>query len=244
MKEAVFYTAGTSDALQHAKNRLQQWGYAFSAIPSEHVTHLMLPVPSFEATDVLTGGQQLSQVLRHLSENITIFGGNLPPMPYRRIDLLQDEPYLCENAAITARCACEILRQKGELQGASVLVIGCGRIGKALLPLLKAQGAFVTTAVRKERDLFRLRERGESAVHIPLWDTRRYDIIVNTAPAPLLDEKQTHPDALLVDLASVRGIKGERVLWARGLPSKMAPEESGTLIAQSVVRFLSGKEQV
>lgn len=244
MKEAVFYTAGTTDALCHAKNRLQQWGYVFSPIPSEHVTHLLLPVPSFEAPGILKGRQNQAQVLRHLSENITIFGGNLPPMPYRTIDLLQDEAYLCENAAITARCTCEILQQKGELKAASVLVIGYGRIGKALLPLLKAEGAFVTTAVRKESDLVCLRERGESAVHIPLWDTRRYDIIVNTAPAALLDEKQTHPDALLLDLASVRGIKGERVLWARGLPSKMAPEESGTLMAQTVVRFLSRKEQI
>lgn len=244
MKGSVFYTAGASDALQHAKRRLQQWGYVFSPIPSEHVTHLLLPVPSFDAPDVLKGGQIFSQVLRHLSENVTIFGGNLPPLPYRSVDFLQDEDYLCENAAITARCVCRIVRQKCELQDAAVLVIGYGRIGKCLLPLLKAQGAYVTTAVRKERDLSHLRENGESAVHIPLWDTRRYDIIINTAPAALLDEKQAHPDALLMDLASVRGIAGERVLWARGLPSKMAPDESGTLIAKTVVRCLSGKERL
>ena len=45
-----------------------------------------------------------------------------------------------------------------------------------------------------------------------------------------------------MDLASVRGISGDRVIWARGLPNQDAPEESGMLIAKTALRFALGKE--
>ena len=51
------------------------------------------------------------------------------------------------------------------------------------------------------------------------------------------------PEALLMDLASLRGIEGDRVIWARGLPGKDAPESSGALIAKTVIRLLERKEQ-
>ena len=46
----------------------------------------------------------------------------------------------------------------------------------------------------------------------------------------------------ITDLASVKGIAGDNVIWARGLPGKDAPEESGTLIAKTVLRYALGKE--
>lgn len=243
MKQPIFYTAGETGALHHAQNRLLQWGYTISPIPSTHVTHLLLPVPSFDAPDTLKGGQSLTGILKHLPENITIFGGNLPALPYRSVDFLKDEFYLQENAGITAQCAIKILEQQfGNLKNASVLVIGWGRIGKKLLPLLKGNGAAVTIAVRKEGALSQLQALGEKAVLISQWSPQQYDVIVNTAPAVLLDEKETNPQAFLMDLASVQGICGNRVLWARGLPNKEAPEASGTLIAKTTLRYALGKE--
>jgi hypothetical protein len=44
--------------------------------------------------------------------------------------------------------------------------------------------------------------------------------------------------ALKIDLASQPGIGGNDVIWARGLPGKNAPESSGKLIAQTVLRKL------
>lgn len=241
MQQPIFYTAGETAALRHAKNILQQWGHTVSPIPSCHVTHLLLPVPSFENSRILKGGQSLSDVLKHLPETITVLGGNLPQMPYRSIDFLKDGYYLWENAGITAQCAVKILQQR-DLEGASVLLIGWGRIGKQLLPLLKHQGATVTVAVRKDTVYRQLQELGISAVLISQWQPRQYDMIVNTAPALLLDEKETHPDAFLMDLASAQGISGNRVLWERGLPNRYAPESSGTLIAKTALRYALGKE--
>lgn len=244
MQQPVFYTAGHSDALCRARNLLQQWGYAVSPTPGTEVTHLLLPVPSFDSPGILKGGQRLESVLQQLSETVTVFGGNLPDLPYPCRDMLKDEFYLCENAGITAQCAVKILQQKCTLSGASVLVIGWGRIGKRLLPLLKEHGAAVTIALRKEKDLHFLQVQGESAVLTALWQPNQYDIVINTAPAAVLNESQCKQQAILMDLASVQGIEGENVLWARGLPGKYAPEASGTLIAKTALRYALGKEHL
>lgn len=244
MQQPIFYSAGDAAALCHAKNRLIQWGYEFSPIPCDHVTHLLLPVPSFESPGILKGGQHLDHVLKHLPENIMILGGKLPVLPYRCGDFLEDAFYLTENAAITAQCARRILQQAQNLHGVSILLIGFGRIGKRLLPLLQEQGALVTIALRKEKELSLLRTYGQSVVMIGQWDLSQYGIIINTAPALLLDQGQASPDAMLLDLASTRGISGDRVLWARGLPNRMAPEESGTLIAKTALRYVLGKENL
>jgi hypothetical protein len=45
-------------------------------------------------------------------------------------------------------------------------------------------------------------------------------------------------DCLKIDLASHRGIEGEDVIWARGLPGKDAPESSGKLIVKTAIRLI------
>ena len=176
---------------------------------------------------------------------MTVFGGNLPAMSQKSIDLLEDEIYLAQNAAITAHCALAIAMENLPItpDGCKTLVIGWGRIGKCLAPLLKALGAKVTVAVRKESDLAILTATGYDAVNIGDIDGSRYRLIINTVPAPVFDGDAAVKDAVMIDLASKKGISGEHVLWARGLPGKDAPESSGTLIARTVLRYL-GKEQL
>lgn len=243
MQQPIFYIAGQTDALRHAKNRLQQWGYAPSPAVSTHVTHLLLPVPSFERTGILKGGQPFSDVCRLLPKEVTVFGGGLPPMAYRCVDFLKDEFYLRKNAQITAQCAAVMLGHRCNLDAAHVLVIGHGRIGRRLVPLLRAKGANVAVAVRKPSDFDDLRAGATEAVLCSDWSPSRYDVIVNTAPAHILDTDECAPDAVLLDLASVRGIRGDGVLWERGLPNRLDPEASGTLIAKTALRYALEKEE-
>lgn len=243
MKQPVFFTAGDTHALRQARNQLLTWGYEVSPTASDRVTHLMLPVPSFDRPGVVKGGQSFDEVLAKIPPNATVLGGNLPDISHKAVDFLKDEYYLTENAAITAHCTMRLLQHHtSTLAGLQVLVIGWGRIGKQLIPLLKARGADVSAAVRKESDLNALRQLGITAVSIGQWTPRQYQIIINTAPAPVLDEAQTDPHALLIDLASIRGIRGDRVIWARGLPNQDAPDLSGILIAKTALRYALGKE--
>jgi hypothetical protein len=60
----------------------------------------------------------------------------------------------------------------------------------------------------------------------------------------MLDQTHAKMDTLLMDLASVQGIVGDRVIWARGLPNLDAPEESGLLMAKTALRFALEKESI
>lgn len=231
MEEILFYIPVGSAATAHAAKLLQRWGFSTTPLPRPGVTHVLLGVPT--------------QGIPVLPEHVTVFGGNLPAMSQKSIDLLEDEIYLAQNAAITAHCALAIAMENLPItpDGCKTLVIGWGRIGKCLAPLLKALGAKVTVAVRKESDLAILTATGYDAVNIGDIDGSRYRLIINTVPAPVFDGDAAAKDAVMIDLASKKGISGEHVLWARGLPGKDAPESSGTLIARTVLRYL-GKEQL
>ncbi len=229
MKKPIFSTFGESQALQFAKKQLLRWGYTVLPEPDTSTTHLILPVPT-----------PAGLLLPPLPPHTFILGGNLN-IP-GSIDLLKDEYYLVENADITASCTMQILQSHRALPGAETLVIGWGRIGKALAEKLLEVHAHVTVAVRKQSDHRALEALGIRAVYLSELQARDYAMIINTAPAPVLDQAETSEAALLIDLASKQGIAGDRVIWARGLPNKMAPEASGALIAKTALRYALEKE--
>lgn len=252
MTDHILLPVGQTDALQYAVAELKRRGCPVCTTPNRKVTHLLLPVPSFESDNTIKGGGALDDILAALPRDITIFGGNLhhPALEgYRTVDLLKDPIYLAENAAITAHCAIgqAMVKLPVTLQGCQVLVIGWGRIGKVLSDLLKKLGANVSVAVRKESDRAMLLALGYDSQILspPAYGLARYRLIFNTVPAMVLPEawlEHCQPDCLKIDLASVPGIGGGDVIWARGLPNKYAPETSGALIARTVLRLLAGKE--
>lgn len=220
--------------------------------PSTDVSHLLLPIPSFEADGRIRGGGILEHILADLPEDITVVGGNLHHTAlsgYRTIDLLQDGRYLAQNAAITADCAIRVAVQKLPvvLEGCPILVLGWGRIGKCLAAMLKDAGAAVTVAARKAQDRNMLQALGYGAEDIgALKHTLAgYRVIFNTVPSPVLSDGQMQycrRECLKIELASKPGIAGGDVISALGLPGKMAPESSGKLIAQSVIRLIAERE--
>ncbi len=221
MKKPIFCTIGDSKALLFAKKQLCAWGYAVTQSLSEDVTHLLLPVP----TDP-------KLIPDSLPAGVTVMGGRLRSIQNPAVDFLQDEHYLQENAAITADCALEIAREHTALPGKRVLIIGWGRIGKCLSARLNTQAVI---AVRKPEVRQQIRDLGLKAVSVTDIAPDDYDLIFNTAPAPVLDATQSR--ALCIDLASVQGIRGENVIWARALPGRMAPESAGILMAKTALRY-------
>lgn len=247
MFEPVFYSAGHTNALEHAIDLLKQKGCSIAPSPNDQVTHLLIDVPGFESTDVLKGGGRIADMLTDLPRSITVVGGGLaqPALAgYKTVDLLQDPLYLAENADITAHCAVRLAMEHlpVTLRGCHVLVIGWGRIGKCLAALLKNMGAIVTVAARKEADRAMLLALGYDALDTAGLDYSlvRYRLICNTVPQPVISKEACaycQKDCLKLDLASVKGIDSDDVLWARGLPNKYAPASSGELIARSILRL-------
>ena len=240
MELCKFCTAGNTRALEYAAAALWASGWEYDA----SARTVLLPVPSFDPDGRIKGGGRIEDIL---SEDPLIIGGNLNHRALegvRCLDLLKDPQYLAENAAITAHCAIHYATENlpVTLYGCPVLVLGWGRIGKCLADLLKRIGADITVYARKETDratLCALGYRVLDTLHSPEV-LSQYRVIFNTVPAMLLPKGTLSTKQIKIDLASVPGIEGTDVIWARGLPNKDAPESSGTLIARTVDRL--GKE--
>lgn len=245
MNPNLIFCAGTTPAVRFAKAFLDGYGFSTCQNPDWNCRHLLLDVPSFRPGSPYSQNGSLDTLLESLPKNIIVWGGNLQHPSLKdttSIDLLQDEFYLAENAAITAHCAINAAAPllTVTLQQCPVLITGWGRIGKCLSSLLKDMGADVTVASRKASDRAILQSLGYrtsdySALCDILPDIR---LIYNTVPDLVLPENQIIlcKNCIKIDLASRRGIWGNDVVWARGLPGIQAPESSGKLIADTICR--------
>lgn len=237
MNRFLFATAGRSASLDHCVELLTAKGYVFTSCLTDPVTHLLLPIPSVDERFYIKGDGPLQEVLEKLSPTATIIGGNLPTellggRPY--IDLLKDEEYVSQNAYITAHCAMALAAERLDttFRSCACLIIGWGRIGKCLADVMARLQADVTVAARNPRDRAILAALGYKAVAVTDIDPTAYDLIFNTAPELILPDCKG--PALKIDLASKPGITGKDVLWARGLPGKMAPAAAGKLMARLI----------
>ena len=228
-----------SDAIRHAAMYLSEAGIPVTEKCGPDVTHLLLPVPSFPAGDTF-----LAYYLGRLPDDLIVTGGNLDsPLlaGYTVVDFLRDPYYLATNAAITADCAMELVREHfpGNAKKASALIIGWGRIGKCLAKLLDQAGAKVGISARNPRDLAMLQALGYEAIPISELAvvSNRFDMVLNTVPEMVLPNPQLKSGCLAMELASKPGIGGDGILSARGLPGRMAPQRSGKLIADTFIRL-------
>lgn len=240
MVDSIFCTAGDSQALSFAIQRLKASGIEFTSLSDPRATHLLLPVPSLDAEGNIRGGGKLQDIM---PPGICVIGGNLPALP-NAMDLMQDPAYVAENAYITAHCAVRMLMEKlpTALRGCPILVIGWGRIGKCLAALLKGLEAKVTVAARKESDRAILRALGYQSTEIADIQAGNYRVIFNTAPTMLFPD--IPGQCIKIDLASSPGLGGPDVIHARGLPGKDAPEASGELIARTILRLIRKEKEV
>lgn len=252
MHHKSFYCGGSTHASLHAAHILSQSGLDVSRSPGWDIGHLLLDVPSFRPGSYLSQEQNLDTLLSSLPQDITIWGGNLdhPSLAgFHRVDLLKNESYLQENAAITARCALKLALPLLHTppQDSPVLIIGWGRIGKYLAALLREKEYPVMVAVRQEETRRILTDLGYEAVDCNDFSSFLPDmhLIFNTAPAPVLSEEASAlcKNCIKMDLASKKGIAGNDVIWARGLPGIHAPEESGALIARTILDLLKEEAQ-
>ena len=234
------WAKGRSAAHQYACEQLSKAGFSILQAPDETIDGVLLDVPSFRGAD------SEDAIWAALPEGATVIGGNLPetvPDQLRSIDLLRDPEFTAQNADITARCALRLAagHLKQTYRDLPVLILGWGRIGKCLARLLRGLDAEVCVFARKPADRAMLKGLGYGTVTEEELKSALsgFSVAFNTAPSPLLSREMTAlcPGCLLIDLASQPGVQGDDVLWARGLPGKMAPESAGKLIAETIQRL-------
>lgn len=227
---------------------------------------VILPLPAAGADGKLNtplSAQQhdLEEVLDALRPGQLVCAGmvgdGLRRMAKERGLLLQDyfarEELAVLNAIPTAEGAIQIAMEELPitLHDARVLVVGFGRLGRALAPRLRALGARVWVSVRRyeQRAAAECMGLGSEGVdHLPDW-LCSYDLVFNTVPAPVLGVEELaalKEGALVIDLASRPGgvdmdaaaTLGVRVVWALSLPGKVAPVTSGRYIKDTVYHIM------
>ena len=162
------------------------------------------------------------------------------------------------NAVCTAEGAIAIAMDNTAvtLCDARILVIGFGRIGKVLAHRLRGLGAKVSVSARSYSDRAWIKAYGYAplctyALSGVLSD---FDVIINTVPAPVLDENlllEVSRDCLCMDLASKPGgidfsaaaRLGLRAIWALSLPGEAAPVTSGAAIRDTIYNILHEEEE-
>jgi len=204
----------------------------------------------------------LESLVPVIKENGIVFGGMIAP-EIRALfeekgvtvaDYAKREEFAVLNAVATAEGAIQVAMEElaTTLSGRKILILGAGRIAKVLIDMLRGFHADVTVAARKCSDLAWARVYGCRAVHIneaesPIAES---DIIINTVPAVILDEKKLKligKSSLVIDLASkpggvdfdTAGNLGVKAVWLLSLPGKVAPVTSGEVIAGTVKNILS-----
>lgn len=157
-------------------------------------------------------------------------------------DICALEEFAQMNAVPTAEgaIAYAVLNTGFTLLNSKILIIGNGRIGKALRERLKAFGADITVSARKLSDFAEINACGckytETKKVPDLIDN--YDLIFNTADTKLFKyEELCKSDITLIDLSTLGCCDsyGGRIQKLPGLPGKTAPETAGKIIANTVI---------
>ena len=207
------------------------------------------PVPLEEVLDTLRPGQivcagRVDDRLRALAEGRGV----------RLFDYFAREELAVTNSVPTAEGAIQIALEELPitLHGSRALVIGYGRLGRALAPRLAALGARVTVAARRYEALAWAESFGFAAC--PLGELGEclcgFDLAVNTVPAPVLGAAELgelKEGCLVIDLASLPGgvdlgaaeRLGVKAVRALSLPGKTAPATAAAALRTAICHILN-----
>lgn len=193
-----------------------------------------------------------------VKENAVITGGRVTEQIERIFGVVEDyskrEDFAVANAVPTAEAAVQIAMENygKTLYRSPVLIVGAGRISKALAKILKGFGAEVTVAARKKSDLLWAEIFGCKGAEISgLENTAdKYELIFNTVPAPVLKKsvlEKLKPDTVIIDLASSPGgtdfeyaeKHNIKAFLSLSLPGKYSPVTAGEIIAQTILNLLT-----
>lgn len=209
----------------------------------------------------------LVQIIDSVKPGSIIIGGKLPHsfVEYAKgkniatVDYFESESFQIKNAYTTAEAAIYVAMNEltKNIRGSRIAITGYGRISRQLVRLLRALGARVTVAARKDSDLSLAELEGCQTLKLysePISKlTSGYDVIYNTVPQILFDEAflaAVDSSTIMIELASAPGgidVSAARklhskVLWAPSLPGKYAPDSAGELIAQCVQDILKAED--
>ncbi|WP_141432849.1 dipicolinic acid synthetase subunit A [Bacillus sp. 03113] len=137
------------------------------------------------------------------------------------------------------------------IHGSNVMVLGFGRVGMTIARVFSAVGAKVAVCVRKAMDAARITEMGLVPIFLDELkeNISKMDIVINTIPRLVLSSNilaKAAEHTLILDLSSKPGgtdfeyakKRNLKVIWALGLPGKIAPKTAGLIIGDVISKWL------
>lgn len=226
-----------------------------------HAEALILPLPAeregFLNAPLFPEKLSLAEALEAVPEGTAVFAGmvgeGLRSLCAEKGLHLRDyyarEELQVKNALLTAEGALALLLNADDraLCGRRVLIVGFGRIGKALAPRLRAMGCAVTVAARSPEQRAWAEAMGCRAVGLGST-AGDWDYVANTVPHVLFDREKLAAmgkPALLelasapygFDMAAAEAL-GLRVIRAPGLPGRIAPEAAAEAVMDTILNML------
>lgn len=240
----------------------ESFSFDFNILKQTH--YFILPFGGISESGQIanTNLRLTEEVLLSLPDDCTI----LTPIKYPKlIQLLAAVPRKCEiifdydevaiyNSIPTAEGVIFNIIKNTDItiHQAEILVIGSGRTGITIARDLNLLGAHVTVTFRKKKDEARLFEMGLTPIHIDLMveDLQHFDVIVNTVPAMVLDERALNhvkSDCYIIDVSSKPGGVdfdyakqiGVEAELAGSLPSIVAPKTAAYYLFRFVRNYIT-----
>ena len=187
---------------------------------------------------------------QYLTSALPVFAGNTDSRNV--FDYTKDEGFALENAFLTAEGAVSLAISESEISliNSKILIIGYGRIGKALHRYLAAFTGNITVCVRSTAATVNAQCLCADAIGFnELNNLEGFDFIFNTVPHPVLGDselKTADRRMVIMELASFPGGIDKhiakhldlRYIEARGLPSKFSPESAGRIVGKTVEKMI------
>lgn len=198
------------------------------------------------------GGFHFQKVMDNVGKDCRVYlcgPGRYTSEENRIVDLWQDEQLVEDNAVLTAEGAIAAAMQAGSraIRECWCLVIGWGRIGRALTEMLVGLGADVTVASRSTSGRNRAIARGARAMDTADMHIGGFDVIFSTPPVRVLNDvilKKADRNVMILDLASAPFGVDLKSAWAMGLrawrepglPGRYCPESAAEVILRAMDR--------
>lgn len=188
------------------------------------------------------------EILGALEEGTAVFGGAVPQElsgekeRLKYINFMEDESFVVKNALMTAEAflAEIILHTDASLFEQKIVVLGSGRVAKAVWQVLRDLHIRFDCAMRNEKERFLSEMVAENSLDIrgiePLL--KDYDVVVNTIPFQLFEnDDDFKAGAVVFELASRNCLKEAsqvKYILCPSLPAKHMPKSAG----KEILKFL------
>lgn len=235
-----------------------------SALDASDVVILGLPASRDDKTVDACGLKEpvmIKDLFRMIGSRKLLLAGKMTPsmkavadvFSVRWVDYFAHEDFEMLNAVPTCEGALQIAMEELPitLHGSNAVVTGYGKIGAILARDLYLLGAKTKVVARRAQSRARANADNLEAFEfskLPEF-AKTADVIFNTVPQCVIgrDVLVNAKNALIIDLASKPGgvdVEAARdlgvpVIWALGLPGKVAPVTAGEIIKKTVYSILN-----